>query len=106
MTIAEGYEVHLYYLWLPSPDVAVARVRQRVVQGGHGIPEAVVRRRYLRSLTNLASSISGGVTTWRLYDGGAAGRPRLVTHGGEAHDVVVVDAPMWERVQRSMVEAK
>src|SRR5688572_11740246 len=47
-----GYDVHIVYLWLPSPDLAVARVRRRVETGGHDVPEPVIRRRFRRSLVN------------------------------------------------------
>jgi len=36
----------LVYFWLNSPDLAVERVRNRVIAGGHSIPENVIRRRY------------------------------------------------------------
>ncbi|TVZ38642.1 putative ABC-type ATPase [Alteromonadaceae bacterium 2753L.S.0a.02] len=49
-----GYKVFLYYFWLPSADAAVERVRLRVSEGGHDIPENVVRRRFDRSISNLA----------------------------------------------------
>ncbi len=49
---ARGYLFHLICLWLPSADMAVARVAARVRAGGHSIPEAVIRRRYERSLAN------------------------------------------------------
>lgn len=45
----QGYLVELFYLWLPNPEMAVARVERRVRQGGHGIPAPVVRRRFERS---------------------------------------------------------
>ena len=37
---ADGYEVHLFFLWLPNADMAVARVADRVRAGGHDVPEA------------------------------------------------------------------
>ena len=40
-----GYEIHLLFLWLPNADTAVARVADRVRLGGHGVPEATIRRR-------------------------------------------------------------
>src|SRR5712691_4165619 len=43
---AVGYRVTLVFLWLPSADVALARVARRVRQGGHHIPDDVVVRRY------------------------------------------------------------
>lgn len=50
---ANNYEIHLMFLWLHSPDLAVNRVAQRVVQGGHNIPEDTIRRRYYAGLKNL-----------------------------------------------------
>jgi len=38
-----GYRAHLIYLWLPSAELAIARVANRVQRGGHDIPEDVVR---------------------------------------------------------------
>ena len=47
-----GYLVHLLFLWLPSADLAVERVVERVRAGGHAVPEATVRRRYSAGLRN------------------------------------------------------
>jgi len=47
---AAGYEVRLCYLWLPSVAMSLRRVRQRVRKGGHDVPEADLRRRFLPSL--------------------------------------------------------
>jgi len=41
-----GYRISLVYLWLCSPNLAVARVADRVANGGHAVPEDVIRRRY------------------------------------------------------------
>ena len=50
-----GFKVTLLFLWLPSADIAVQRVRERVSQGGHNIPEPDIRRRYIRGLLNLTT---------------------------------------------------
>jgi predicted ABC-type ATPase len=42
-----GYEVSIYFVWLPSPEMSIQRVAARVRSGGHYIPEAVIRRRYV-----------------------------------------------------------
>ena len=47
-----GYVIHLFYLWIPDPSLAVARIRDRVDSGGHNVPEPDVRRRYGRTLRN------------------------------------------------------
>jgi len=47
-----GYRVHFFFLVVPTVDLALTRVRGRVMEGGHDIPESVVRRRFGRSLQN------------------------------------------------------
>jgi len=49
----EGYRTHLFFLWLPMEDLALARVRARVLSGGHSVPEETIRRRFSRGLANL-----------------------------------------------------
>ncbi len=55
MLRALRYRVYLYYLWVPGPELALMRIHNRVQAGGHDVPEADVRRRYIRSLSNLFS---------------------------------------------------
>jgi predicted ABC-type ATPase len=50
---ARGYRVCLFYLWIPTADLAVARIVDRVAEGGHFVPETDVRRRFKRTLVNL-----------------------------------------------------
>lgn len=77
---AAGYSVKLIFLSLPSADEAVARVASRVAQGGHGIPEDVIRRRFDAGLQNFRKIYRGCVDYWRLYDNGGA-EPRLIEEG-------------------------
>jgi predicted ABC-type ATPase len=44
---ALGYHVSLYFLALPNVEAALSRVAERVQQGGHNIPEAVICRRFV-----------------------------------------------------------
>lgn len=53
-----GFRVALYYLWLPSPKVAIARVKGRVKLGGHHVPSIDIRRRFQRSLGNLRAYVA------------------------------------------------
>ena len=63
-----GYRVKLIFLQLASPEEAIARVAQRVRQGGHDIPEAVIRRRFFAGLTNFQRHYAPMVDAWMLYD--------------------------------------
>lgn len=65
---AAGYQVELIFLRLASADEAVARVAQRVKQGGHHIPEPVIRRRFDAGLENLTRHYATAVNVWALYD--------------------------------------
>lgn len=65
---AAGYRVKLLFLRLNDADEAVARVAQRVRQGGHDIPEAVIRRRFAAGLANFHDFYAPHVDTWALYD--------------------------------------
>lgn len=51
--LADGWQVDLYYLWLPTVELAIERVAERVAHGGHEIPRQAIIRRYPRSITNL-----------------------------------------------------
>lgn len=63
-----GYRVELIFLRLASADEAVARVAQRVRQGGHDIPEPVIRRRFEAGLDNFSRHYLPEVGAWALYD--------------------------------------
>ena len=43
---ALGYWVKLFFLRVSTPEITMARVRQRVIEGGHNVPEDVIRRRF------------------------------------------------------------
>lgn len=63
-----GYQIVLFFLQLPCADLAVARVADRVAQGGHHIPQPVIRRRFLAGLANFQTLYKPLVDAWRLYD--------------------------------------
>lgn len=65
---AAQYYVTLIFLSLPSPEMAIARVEERVRQGGHGIPESVIRRRFLAGLQNFHRIYRDMVDAWSYYD--------------------------------------
>jgi len=64
----QGYHVSLFFLLLPDPDTAIARVAERVRQGGHDIPDAVIRRRFAAGLRNLEKAYKSVVDTWAKFD--------------------------------------
>lgn len=65
---SRGYTVVLLFLALPDPETAIARVAARVRQGGHHIPDDVVRRRFKAGLDNFHSVYKSIVNSWIYYD--------------------------------------
>jgi len=63
-----GYQVHFFYLWVASVELALARIRERVLRGGHDVPEGVVRRRFDRSIRNFLTRYRPLADSWNLYD--------------------------------------
>jgi predicted ABC-type ATPase len=63
-----GYRVKLFFLKLESPELAIARVRQRVRAGGHDVPNPVILRRFVAGLHNLEVLYKPIVNEWALYD--------------------------------------
>ncbi len=53
-----GYTIEMYYVGLDSAEIAKERVRLRVMNGGHGIPEQEIDRRYLESLQQLEKALA------------------------------------------------
>jgi len=100
-----GYQSHIFYLWLPSADLAVARVRRRVEAGGHDVPEPLIRRRFRKSLVNFDRLYRPAATAWRLYDGSVIGRHRLIAHGKLGEQPAVLHAELWALVRTHIEEA-
>ncbi len=63
-----NYEVILLFLALDSQELALKRVKTRVKEGGHNIPEEVIRRRFEKGLHNLFNLYIPIVDKWLLID--------------------------------------
>ena len=65
-----GHRIVIFYLKLPSEDLAVARVAGRVLEGGHKVPESDIRRRFSRSWSNFESVYRPLADKWIVFDNG------------------------------------
>ncbi|MDX9690699.1 MAG: zeta toxin family protein [Alphaproteobacteria bacterium] len=96
---AAGYVTTLIFLWLPSADMAVQRVRGRVRQGGHDIPEATIRRRYAAGLTNLTKLFLPLVDKAVVYDNTTVTQSgfRKIVEKNE-NGLSVFDRSLWDGI--------
>ena len=65
---AKGYVIHIFFLWIPSVDLAIARIKDRVTKGGHHIPNKDVRRRFRKSFYNFMNYYQPLVDHWHMID--------------------------------------
>lgn len=93
-----GYRLSVFYLWLPDPEFALRRVRQRAAAGGHDIPERDVRRRWARSLVNFLDLYAPLADVWRVYDGGTERRSSAVALGGLERPTAVRNVATWATI--------
>ena len=75
-----GYRVELIFLRLGTPEMAIERVRQRVLEGGHDVPDDVIRRRFEAGWHNFRTVYSELVDDWKLYEN-SSGTPLLMGEG-------------------------
>ncbi|MBP7867038.1 MAG: zeta toxin family protein [Acidobacteria bacterium] len=94
----DGYSVNLLYLWLMSPELALRRVASRVMDGGHHVPEELIRRRYRTGLMNFFNRYIPIADSWTLYDNSGF-EPRLVALGSVEEALTIRDEPTWASIQ-------
>lgn len=75
-----GYAVKIVYLRISSADLAIQRVRVRVAQGGHNVPDEVIRRRFKQGWDNFRHIYRPIVDGWQVYDANGS-EPVLVDEG-------------------------
>ena len=91
-----GYLVHIVFLWLPTVELALARVAERVRAGGHDVPADTVRRRFDRGRVNFFTIYRPLADAWRLYDATSITGPTLVAAGGAGLPPRVRRRNTWE----------
>lgn len=92
-----GYRTYLYFVATEDPDINVARVQNRVREGGHSVPEDKIRSRYIKSLDLLSKAVSYADRAY-IFDNSSSQNERIwvaeVTNGLEIE--MKTDAmPAW-----------
>ncbi len=79
----QGYHVKLVFLRLSNVELALARVEARRLQGGHGVPDDVVARRFTKGWSNFQRVYKPLVDAWAVYDNSGSA-PVLISRGSGA----------------------
>jgi predicted ABC-type ATPase len=98
----DGYSVHVIYIWLRTPELAVLRVSERVRQGGHAVPAEVVIRRYRRGLANFLKIYQALADSWIICDNSSVGSvAALVARGERGAPTEVLDQGTYDEITRA-----
>ena len=93
-----GYKVHLLFFCLETPEQAIQRVAQRVSQGGHNIPENVIRRRFTRGIDNLIHLYLPVCNSALVFDN-TKGAPRIIAElEPSTRSMLVYDQNIWDKI--------
>lgn len=93
----KNYHVTLVYFWLSSPALAIARVKKRVADGGHNIPEEVIRRRYQRGINNLFKLFIQISDYWLVVNN-SVDPYTIVADGHNDSDLNIHNQLIWQKI--------
>lgn len=94
-----GFSVTLLFFWLSSQNLAVKRVETRVKEGGHHIPENVIRRRYENGLKNFFTIFKELVDDWMFIDN--SGEPYQIIAAGAKEDEEILNVKIWNQLKET-----
>ena len=95
---SRGYMVSILYFWLKSPELAIARVKNRVAAGGHNIPEDVLRRRYYMGLNYFFETYAPICDRWLLADNSS--EPLTIVAEGSPKGVNIKDQEKYDLIYK------
>jgi len=96
---AQGYAIHLFFLWIPNVEMALARISDRVRRGGHDIPEEVVRRRFHKGLQNLFKLYRSLLDSLTIFENSGT-IPRIIAIE-EKKELQVVDELLFAQLLKA-----
>ncbi len=94
-----GYQTTLVFFWLDSVDLAIERVKIRVLEGGHDINRNVIIRRYFSGLTNLFRLYLPICDYWMIFNNSIS-PSELVAEGYSNKDIVIKNISTFELIKK------
>ena len=92
----KGYKFNLFYVWLDSSELAVARVARRVASGGHDIPTDTIIRRYERGRKNFIELYSLVADRWIVYDN--SNQRQKIAEKPLDRSITIYQPQTWQRI--------
>lgn len=89
-----GYDLHIFFLWIPSPELAIGRIKDRVAEGGHDVPTEDVKRRFTRGIYNFFKLYQPLLNSWMLFDNSES-KPVLIAKNKSGHTEIIHKELFW-----------
>jgi predicted ABC-type ATPase len=96
-----GYETFLIFIYLNSPNLAVQRVKTRVEEGGHNIPQDTIIRRYSNGLKNLFKIYLAIIDEWIFIDN-SQNESKIVAEGNSLN-YNILDEKIWGLISKNTI---
>ncbi|MBF0384779.1 MAG: zeta toxin family protein [Candidatus Omnitrophica bacterium] len=94
-----GYALHLFFVWIPGVELGIARIKDRVAEGGHDVPLKDVKRRFPRSVNNFFTIYEHLLDSWMLFDNSKS-EPILIA-AKENNQILITDKCLFNLAQKS-----
>ncbi len=101
--IKNGYQVKLLFFWLPTVEMAIKRVASRVKNGGHNIPQDVIKRRYFRGIENLFKIYIPLCTEWMVFDS-SKNEIQMIAKGESLNSLEIFETKKWDLIKNNFNE--
>jgi len=93
----KGYFVTLLFFWLKTPEMAINRVKNRVMLGGHNIQEEVIYRRYYAGIANLSKLYIPVCDYWMIIDNSKSPF-QIVAEGNKSENINVINQQIYNQI--------
>jgi predicted ABC-type ATPase len=97
---ANGYQIQIIFIFVESPEVSIARIKERVKKGGHFVPDEDVRRRFDRGKKNFWQIYKNLADSWSLFYNSEGSFNQVAI--GEKDDIFVIDQELFDKFEESL----
>ena len=97
------YTVTLLFFWLQNVDLAIERVKTRVMEGGHNIETEVIKRRYINGIKNLFDIYLSVVDEVLIYDN-SGGKPELIAEKTLESEITILNEIKFNKLKNQYYE--
>ncbi|MFZ4612482.1 MAG: zeta toxin family protein [Bacteroidia bacterium] len=101
----QNYSITLIFFWLQNENLAVERVKSRVLEGGHNIERAVIKRRYYNGIKNLFEIYIPIVDEVMIIDN-SEGKHDLIAKKTNQTELVILNETKFLTLKNSKYEER